>query len=110
MKISGILRDPGSFYSLQEIIKFGRTAREIMIIFLCSGENILDYMTLQGFAPTEGRPGSDSAALPVFKNADSSRAGNTGASHAPPPPLGAGLAQGGGAIIFNETGILQSIF
>ena len=45
--------------------------------------------------PPLGRPGCDDAVLPVRDFCNFSLSGNTEASPVPPPPLGAGLEQGG---------------
>jgi polar amino acid transport system substrate-binding protein len=63
-------------------------------------------MTLQGLRPAAGAPWLRKVPHYLFlKNADSSRAGNAEASHAPPPPRG-GRAGAKGAIISYETGFL----
>jgi hypothetical protein len=69
----------------------GDSARRIRKILL---ERIFADATI--LSPPLGRPGSDSAVLPFYKNPDGSRTDNNiEASHAPPPPTGAELAQGG---------------
>jgi hypothetical protein len=74
----------------------------------CSGENVKNYLMLQGLRPAaHGAPVAIVSYYPYTKNTGNFCTGNTGASHAPPPPTGAGLARRG-AIISHEIGFLQS--
>jgi hypothetical protein len=57
--------------------------------------NHREVLTLQGLSPARSwRPGRDNAVIPVYKKCGVGLCtGNIEASHAPPPPTGAGMVQ-----------------